>query len=58
MKKNYEHVFRALKELIGKAPRIRSLQRDDVRELRPLFQRLPANVTKIYRDMPLIESAD
>ena len=58
VKKNYEHVFRALEELIGEATPIRALQREEVRELRTLFERLPANVTKIYRGMPLMEAAD
>ncbi len=58
VKKNYEHVFRALEELIGEATPIRALQREEVRELRTLFERLPANVTKIYRGLPLMEAAD
>jgi integrase len=58
VRKNYEHVFRALEELIGESTPIRALQRVDVRELRTLFERLPPNVTKIYRGMPLIEVAE
>ena len=58
VKKNYKHVIRALEELIGEATPIRALQREEVRELRTLFERLPAKVTKLFRGMPLMEAAD
>ena len=58
VKKNCEHVIRALEELIGEATPIRALQREEVRELRTLFERLQAKVTKLFRGMPLMEAAD
>ena len=55
VRKNYEHVFRALEELVGEDAPLRSLDRDDIRRLRSLFERLPANATKIYPGVALQE---
>ena len=58
VEKNYGHTFRVLKELLGVETPIRAITKDDVREARALFERLPANATKIYPGMSMVEAAE
>ena len=58
VEKNYSHTFRVLSELFGEETPIRAIGRDDVREARALFERLPSNATKIYPGMSLVEAAE
>ena len=46
--KAYAHIFRALREVVGEHRPIRSITRDDVRDIARLLARVPANASKLY----------
>lgn len=58
VRKNYLHIFRALEELIGSGTPVRAVDHDDVLDIRTLLRRLPANVTKRFTGVPLVQAAE
>ena len=56
--KQYGHIFRALREVVGADRPIRALTRDDVRSVRRLLERTPSNASKIYPGLSLMEAAE
>jgi integrase len=57
--KNYGHVFKALGELLGnERPAREALTREGVKAVQALLLRLPANGTKFYPKLSLIEQAE
>lgn len=50
--KQYGHIFRCLKELVGPDKPVRGVTRGDVREIHRFLSTLPANASKIYPDRP------
>lgn len=58
LEKQYGHIFKALKELIGAEKPIRSVTRTDVRDLRRLLFTLPKNASKLYKGVPLVEASE
>lgn len=57
--KQYGHIFRALKELVGADTPIRAVTRDDVLEVRRLLAQIPKNATKLYgKDVALIDAVE
>ena len=56
--KQYGHIFRALREVVGADQPIGALTRDDVRRVRTLLERMPSNASKVYPGMSLMEAAE
>lgn len=57
--KQYGHVFRALRQLVGADKPIRAVTRDDVLEVRRMLAQIPANMTKLYgKDISLLEAIE
>lgn len=55
--KNYEIVFRALKEIIGPNRQIKEITREDCKKVRDLLMRIPANATKKAKGKSLQDAA-
>lgn len=56
--KDIGHIARALEELVGAEKPIRSITREECTQVRDLLKRMPANASKIYPGLALVEAAD
>lgn len=57
--KQYGHIFRALKQLVGEDKPIRAVTRDDVLGIKRTLAQIPANMTKLYgKDINLLEAIE
>ena len=57
--KQYGHVFRALKQLVGADKPIRAVTRDDVLEIRRTLAQIPKNMTKLYgKDVDILDAIE
>ena len=54
--KDYGHIFRALEQLLGAEKLVAEISRDDCRLLRDTLSKLPANATKKYPKLSLIQA--
>lgn len=57
--KQYGHVFRALKQLVGADKPVRAITRDDVLEIRRTLAQIPKNMTKLYgKDVDILDAIE
>ncbi|WP_312084054.1 site-specific integrase [Brevundimonas sp.] len=57
--KQYGHIFRALKQLVGEDKPIRAVTRDDVLTIKRTLAQIPKNMTKLYgKDVDLIDAIE
>ena len=57
--KQYGHIFRALKQLVGADTPIRAVTRDDVSMIKRTLAQIPANMTKLYgKDVELEDAIE
>lgn len=57
--KQYGHIFRALRQLVGADTPVRAVTRDDVLMIRRTLAQIPANMTKLYgKDVDLVDAIE
>ncbi|MCA8005142.1 site-specific integrase [Burkholderia cenocepacia] len=54
----YQHSFRLLREIVGGNMPLSAVNRDHAREVQEVFAHLPANATKRFSGMTLVEAAE
>ena len=56
--KKYDHIFAAAQELLGKETPVRALTRADGKRVRETFRQIPANATKRFKGVSILEAVE